>query len=173
MKAIGKILIGAGAAFGLYKVIGFTRKAANIPKDIYVNADILAFKLISPLVAAAKFRVAISSVSQINVSITNVFSRLLITLKDNSVLDVGVSQVTPKVVISNNQPAQFETSFNVSYLSIVGKIVTGKVQSIQLVTNYDLLGQPMNYKTTIDVSNFITKAKSIIGLSGGDTTNLL
>jgi hypothetical protein len=173
LKTGTKLLLAAGAVVIGYKGVGFFRKAANIKNNIYVSPLPTNFKIVSPLLASVGIKVDINNVSGINLSIKNLLSKLILNLTDGTQLEAGVSNLTPNLNLVNNQTQSFNTNFNIPYLTLVGKIVTGKVKSIDLITYYDFKGQTLNVKSNISVADFVKKAKSALGFSGVGGVKLL
>lgn len=165
MKTGVKLLVGGLIGVGAWKALNFATKAVNIGDNIYVEASPKSAKL-RGLSLSVLIGIVINNVSGIKLTVTNLFSKLIINLKDGTKEDGGLSSVTPSLTLEKNQFINFDTTFSISYLTLAQKIITGKVQSIDLITYYDFKGQQLSYTTKIDVNKVVEKVKSVIGLSG-------
>lgn len=158
-------------AIGLYKGVAFIRKASNLKDNLSVNVTPKAFSLLNLTTVKSIISATLTNYSGFNLNVSNVYSKLNLIENGGGISEAGVSSVIPKINFKNNESKGFDLAFNLSYLSIVGKILTGKVKEIQVVTFYDFGGQQLSYKSSIDLASFISKAKAFVSgnksMSGG------
>lgn len=162
LKTGAKIAVAALTALGVYKGIGFFRKAGKIADNLTVNAAPKSFSLVNITTVKSIIAASLTNYSGFNLNVSNVFSKLLLVNTEGVKSEVGISTVIPSIEFTNNQTKTFDLGFNFSYLTIVGQILAGKVKKIELVTFYDFKGQQLQKSTIIDFAAFVAKAKAFV-----------
>lgn len=162
LKKSTKILIGAAAAIGLYKGVNLLSKVSKLADNISVSATPKSFSLASVTTVKAVFAASLNNYSGFNLSIKNLLSKLYLVTSDGAKIEAGVSNRVGALDFKDGEVKIFDLNFNFSYLTLVGKILGGKIKSIELVTYYDFKGQTLHYTTVIDYAAFAAKAKSFV-----------
>lgn len=162
LKTSTKILGALGLTAIALKANSLFKKASRLADNIYVSAAPESFKLINASTVSVLFSVSLKNVSGFNLKISNVISKLYLVSESGVRTEAGMSDKTPSLSFKDNQTIVFPVSFQFSYITLIGKILSGSVKQIEIVTNYEFAGQPMSYSSQIDFASFISKAKSFI-----------
>ncbi|MDI1305392.1 MAG: hypothetical protein PSX42_11190 [bacterium] len=173
MKASTKILIGGVAVALGWKGMNLITKAKNLKDNLFVKPELKKFTNFSATSVTALINAALTNYSGFNLNVKNVYSKLVLVLKDGTQMDAGLSSVTPSISFKNNETKAFDLSFTLSYFTIALKVITGNVKTINVVTFYDYAGQQLQYVSTIDVQKFADKLKSKNTVSGVGSIDLL
>jgi hypothetical protein len=163
MKA-GKVILGAGILFGLWKLAGAATKASALQSNIYVNPAFKSARMqgITPLVT---FAVTIQNISGINLRVRNLFSKIFIITPEGRT-EIGYSNVTDQLNMPSGETSTFDTTFTIAGLTTLGKLF--KAQQIEIVTFYEVAGQRLNYSSQINVADVVNGIKGKLGLKGAD-----
>lgn len=155
--------------YGANKAIGLARKASKIADNLSVSVTPKSFSLLSLTTVKSIISATLTNYSGFNLNVSNVYSKLNLIESNGAVTETGVSSVIPQISFKNNESKTFDLAFNFSYLTIIGKILTGKVKQIQVITFYDFGGQQLSYQSSVDLAAFISKAKAFV--SGNKTVS--
>ncbi len=163
MKA-GKVILGAGILFGLWKLAGAATKASALQSNIYVNPAFKSARMqgITPLVT---FAVTIQNISGINLRVRNLFSKIFIITPEGRA-EIGFSNVTDQVAMPSGETTTFDTTFTISGLTTLSRLF--KAQQIEIVTFYEVAGQRLSYSSQIAVAEVVNGIKGKLGLKGAD-----
>jgi hypothetical protein len=163
MKA-GKLILGAGILFGLWKLANAATKASALQSNIYVNPAFKSARMqgITPLVT---FAVTIQNISGINLRVRNLFSKIFIVTPEGR-SEIGYSNVTDEVAMPSGESSSFDTTFNISGLTTISRIF--KAQQLEIVTYYEVAGQRLSYTSNMNVAEVVNGIKAKLGLKGTD-----
>jgi hypothetical protein len=162
--SVKKITIGAIALAGIYWLLGRANKARNIPNNIYVQSNLVDVNL-GLLQSTWKLGINIRNITGFNLSIRNVFSKVFINTSDGKRIEVGVTNLTPRIDMPNGGESNSTAELRVSNISVGVNLM--KTTSIEVVTWYDFAGQQLNYPSSIDVKSISGPILAKLGISKG------
>lgn len=166
MKRGAKIALGVIAGAGIFYLFRKGKQAATAEEKIFVDMQpVDAYRDGSSLVVV--LNVSIENLSNVSLTLNNLWTRLQYLKKDNTTSDFGRGQAESKSIrLVKGQTVSFQLPLKIAGLSAITGLFSAT--GIQAITNFNVMGASIDYPNKIDLTKFKDLVKSKIGLSGTD-----